>query len=135
MSEGPPQPAGFSAWFPLTPDSVRASAPDEPAAVQLSRADKSLVAYPRGKSAMVFYFYAARSAREALRRLFAEELEQPGASGQGPLAFRVLVGGDSARAHLERLYVEFEERFGGLPILHAAAGPNGRADGDDSTPT
>jgi hypothetical protein len=112
---------GFSQWFPLTSAGVEENAPDAPAAVQLARADKSLVPYPRGKSAMVFYFYAARSAKEALKRLFAEELESAGARGQGPLTFRVLAGGDEARRHLERLYFEFEERFGSAPVLHAEA--------------
>lgn len=113
--------AGFSEWFPLTGAGVELHAPDVPAAVQLSRLDKSLVPYPKGKSAMVFYFYAARSAKEALKRLFAEELEETGARGQGALAFRVLPGGDEARVHLERLYFEFEERFGSAPVLHASA--------------
>ncbi|HEY4223812.1 MAG TPA: hypothetical protein VGO62_20790 [Myxococcota bacterium] len=110
--------AGFSDWVALDPHGV-AAAPDAPAAVQVSRADRSLAHYPKGKSAMVFYFYAARSAREALKRLFADELDDSGARGQGALAFRVLVGGDAARAHLERLYFEFEERFGAPPVLHA----------------
>jgi hypothetical protein len=112
---------GFTDWIALTNDGV-AAAPDAPAAVQLSRLDKSLVPYAKGKSAMVFYFYAARSAREALKRLFAEELERPGARGQGPLAFRTITGGDDVRQHLEKLYFEFEERFGSPPILHASAG-------------
>ena len=69
---------------------------------------------------MVFYFYAARSAREALLRLFKEELEDRGSRGQGPLAFRVLVGGDEARAHLEQLYATFQDSFGGPPVLHVS---------------
>jgi hypothetical protein len=111
-----PDTHSFGAWFPLD-DAHVASAPDAPAAVQLRRADGSLVAYPRGRSAMVFYFFAARSAREALRRLFRDELDEPGARGEGPLAFRVLVG-DDARAHLERLYESFAADFGRAPILH-----------------
>ena len=67
---------------------------------------------------MVFYFYAARSAREALLRLFADELEEPGARGHGALAFRFLKGGDEVHAHLERLFEEFEQRFGASPVLH-----------------
>jgi hypothetical protein len=110
--------SGFGDWIALTSEGV-GGAPDEPAAVQVARADKSLVQYAKGKSAMVFYFYAARSAREALKRLFADELDEAGARGQGALAFRVLTGGDEARLHLERLYFEFEERFGSPPVLHA----------------
>jgi hypothetical protein len=97
---------------------VATNAPDAPAAVQLCRADKSLVQYAKGKSSMVFYFYAARSARDALTKMFADELDTPGTKGQGALAFRVLPGDDAARAHLERLFEEFEQRFGSAPILH-----------------
>ncbi len=111
---------GFSEWFPLDAAGTGQHAPDAPAAVQVSRLDRSLAVYPKGKSAMVFSFYAARSAREALRRLFADELEEPGARGQGALAFRFIAGGDAARVHLERLYFEFEERFGAPPVLHAS---------------
>ena len=39
--------------------------------------------------------------------------------GEGPLVFRVLEGGDEVKAHLERLFAEFEARFGDAPILHA----------------
>lgn len=116
--------AGFGPWLPLTREGVE-SASGLPAAVQIGTEDRRLVGYPKGKSAMVFYFYAARSAREALLRVFKEELETRGSRGQGPLAFRQLVGGDEARAHLEKLYFEFEERFGAPPILHASP------DGDD----
>ena len=108
---------GFGEWQPLTPDGV-AAAPDAPAAVQVSTEDRRLVPYPKGKSAMVFYFYAALSAREALRRVFKDELEERGSQGEGPLVFRVLVGGDEARQHLERLFEEFEQRFGAAPVLH-----------------
>lgn len=110
--------AGFGEWIPLTHDGI-ARCPDAPAAVQVSTEDRRLVQYPKGKSAMVFYFYAQRSAREALRRAFADELDERGARGEGPLAFRVLEGGDEVKAHLERLFAEFEARFGDAPTLHA----------------
>ena len=89
-----------------------------PGAVQLCRADKSLIEYPKGKSTMVFYFYAARSMREALRRLFADELDEPGARGEGALLFRTCAGGDDVKQWIEGLYEEFSERFGRPPILH-----------------
>ena len=108
---------GFSGWIPFDVAGLQ-RAPDAPAAVQLGRADRTLVLYPSGKSAMVFYFYAARSAREALARVFKDELEEPGARGQGPLVYRVLEGGDDARVHLERLFDDFRTRFGRAPILH-----------------
>jgi hypothetical protein len=107
----------FGPWLPLD-DAHLEDVTDGPGAVQLGRADRSLVDYPRGRSAMVFYFYAARSMREALRRLFADELDEPGARGEGPLVFRVCPGGHDARAWLEGLFDEFVERFGRAPILH-----------------
>jgi hypothetical protein len=107
----------FGPWQPLDDAHVLGMA-DVAGAVQLGRADRSLVDYPRGKSAMVFYFYAARSMREALRRLFADELADPGARGEGPLVFRVCAGGDDARAWLEALFDDFVERFGRAPSLH-----------------
>lgn len=110
--------AGFGEWIPLTLEGV-ARCPDAPGAVQVSTEDRRLIAYPKGKSAMVFYFYAQRSAREALRRAFADELDERGARGEGPLVFRVMAGGDDVKAHLERLFTEFEERFGDAPTLHA----------------
>jgi hypothetical protein len=108
----------FGPWHPLTADDVAAHAPDEPGAVQLRRADASLVQYPRGRSAMVFYFYAARSVREALRRLFRDELDEPGARGEGALAFRWSLGGPATRSRIEALYERFVDEFGRAPSLH-----------------
>jgi hypothetical protein len=107
----------FGPWFPLDDDHLEEAA-DAPGAVQLGRADRRLIAYPTGRSAMVFYFYAARSMREALRRLFADELAEPGARGEGPLVWRTCPGGDDVRAHLERLFEEFAASFGRAPSLH-----------------
>ena len=111
--------ADFGDWHPLTRDDVNAHAPDGPAAVQLSRADRMLIAYPTGKSSMVFYFYAARSAQQALLRLFADELAEPGSRDCGPLQFRTARGGDDVKVMLERLYADFERDFGAPPFLHA----------------
>jgi hypothetical protein len=111
---------GFGPWLPLTRAGVE-QASGLPAAVQLATEDRRLVHYPKGKSAMVFYFYAARAAREALLRVFADELETRGSRGEGPLVFRQLVGGNDVLVHLEKLYAEFEERFGAPPILHISA--------------
>jgi hypothetical protein len=108
----------FGPWHPLDAEHVSGAAPDAPGAVQLRRADGGLIAYPRGKSGMVFYFYAARSVREALLRVFRDELEEAGARGEGPLLFRVCPGGDEARALLERLFEAFVDDFGRPPALH-----------------
>lgn len=105
----------FGAWVALD-DAGLAAVPDGPAAVQMRRRD-GLVTYPRGKSAMVFYFYAAKSARTTLREVFADELAAPGVRGHGPLLARWTTD-DGARAALEDLYARFVERFGGPPVLH-----------------
>jgi hypothetical protein len=113
-----PPSAGFGPWSSLSEDRVAHDAPDAPGAVQLRRADGMLIRYPRGRSAMVFYFYAARSVREALKRVFRDELDEPGSRGEGPLEFRVLPGGQEARVRLEQLYEEFDAQFGRPPVLH-----------------
>ncbi len=107
----------FGPWHPLDDEGLTA-APDAPGAIQVCRADRSLVQYPSGKSAMVFYVYAARSVRDAMRKLFGDELDTPGARGEGPLAFRWCAGGDDARVWLEGLYDDFCGQFGRAPILH-----------------
>jgi hypothetical protein len=107
----------FGPWRPLDEAHLN-EVPDAPGGVQLSRADRRLVQYPRGRSAMVFYLYAARSMREALRRLFADELTAPGSRGEGALVWRVCPGGGAVRAHCEALFDEFVERFGRPPLLH-----------------
>jgi hypothetical protein len=117
----------FDDWQALDDETVSLLAPDGPGAVQLSRRDRSLVAYPTGKSAMVFYFYAARSVKDALRKLFADELLAPGARGEGPLLFRCCPGGAPAQTWLEGLFDDFVEQFGRAPILH----PDDDDDDDD----
>jgi hypothetical protein len=112
----PSDPSAFSSWFPLTPDGVREHAPPTPAAVQVRRAE-GLVVYPEGKSAMVFYFFAGASVREALSTAFADELATPGARGHGPLWFRYLAG-ERSQQSLASLFDEFEDRFGAPPALH-----------------
>ncbi len=108
---------GFGEWIPLTAAGLLL-ATEGAGAVQLCRADKSLIEYPKGKSTMVFYFYAGRSVRDALRKVFADEIDEAGARGEGPLSFRFLAGGDEAKRWLEGLYEEFCDRFGAPPILH-----------------
>jgi hypothetical protein len=107
----------FGDWYPLTEAGVD-GAPRGPAAVQLRRA-LGLVRYPRGRSAMVYYFYAADDAARALTTLFADELATPGARGYGALWFRFSVE-ENAREGLEALYHEFSRRFGAPPVLHGA---------------
>ncbi len=113
----------FSGWFPLSEEVIGGSAPRGPAAVQVRQAI-GLVRYPRGRSAMVYYFYAANDAAKALRTVFADELAEPGARGHGALWFRFLEGED-AREALEALYAEFVRRFGAPPVLHGDTGDAG----------
>lgn len=107
----------FGDWYPLTEAGID-GAPRGPAAVQLRRA-LGLVRYPRGRSAMVFYFYAADNAANALSKLFADELTTPGTRGHGALWFRFSEEED-AREGLEALYHEFIRRFGAPPALNAS---------------
>lgn len=105
----------LGAWRPLTTEGL-AEAADAPAAVQLRRRE-GLVAYPTGKSAMVFYFFARTSARTALSTHFADELATPGARGHGPLLFRFSTEPNAERA-LAALLDAFVARFGSAPVLH-----------------
>ena len=107
----------FGPWRPLDAAHLH-EVPDGPGGIQLGRADRRLIDYPRGRSAMVFYLYAARSMREALRRLFADELSTPGSRGEGALVWRACPGGDAVRAQCESLFDAFIEQFGRPPILH-----------------
>jgi hypothetical protein len=102
-------------WFPLTREGL-SEAPDAPAAVQIRRRD-GLVAYPTGKSAMVYYFFAQTSARQSLGTHFADEIERPGARGHGPLLFR-FSSESAADLALHHLFETFVARFGRAPILH-----------------
>lgn len=108
----------FGPWIPLTYDGV-AQAPEGPAALQVRR-EHGLLRYPEGRSAMVFYAFAATGARGALGRRFADELNEAGAEGQGPLLYRTL-DEEGAQAHLEELLARFEQRFGSPPALHSGA--------------
>ena len=106
----------FSSWFELTEQHLAAQAPEEPAALQIKRAD-GLVDYDNGKSAMVGYFFARENARQALADRFTDELETPGARGFGPLLFRHLVT-DDADDILADLLFKFVKNFGEPPILN-----------------
>ena len=111
----------FGGWFPL--DDAPAVAPESAGLLQ-ARAD-ALVAYPKGKSAMVLY--ARSSAPETLRQYV---------SGRGAAALGRAAGigarwirfGESQNAEGEfaRVMRRFQERFGARPAANA-----GVPDGDD----
>lgn len=106
---------GFSSWYPLTDEGIAEHAPKGPAAIQVRRAD-GLVDYPSGKSAMVWYGYL-EEVEETLREVFADEIDEPGARGHGPLQFRYMTG-EGALEDLEKVADKFARRFGGSPVFN-----------------
>jgi len=111
----------FSRWFELTQDGVAAYAPTGPAALQVRRAS-GLHDYPSGKSAMIWYGYAATNAREVLEKVFTEELQTPGLTEHGAQEFRFIEGEEEARESLEKVASKFHRRFGSPPVLNAHSG-------------
>ncbi|QDG53696.1 hypothetical protein FIV42_24010 [Persicimonas caeni] len=108
----------FTSWYPLDRPGVDAHAPEGPAAVQI-RVEEGLVDYPSGRSsAMVCYFYASENARETLEELFGDEIDQPGARGQGPLLFRFIEGRDRPLHHLKKLLYKFHTQFDAFPLFN-----------------
>ena len=108
--------ATFTSWTPLSNEALEA-APVGHAAVQLRRAE-GLVQYPRGMNTLVCFLFCD-DIEVSLTRLCQQELEQPGALGQGPLWFRYLVT-DEAESIIGSRYMRFVQRFGSPPILQAA---------------
>jgi hypothetical protein len=108
----------FTSWFPLSAESIERNAPQSPAAVEV-RVEEGLVEYPSGRSsAMVCYFYATENARDTLEDLFADEIDDPGVRGQGPLMFRYIDGSDRALSHLKKLLHKFHTQFGDFPLFN-----------------
>jgi len=69
---------------------------------------------------MVYYFYAARSAREALKRVFQEELDAPGARGRGRWCF-AFFSVATPRAYTSSASTSNSKRFGAPPTLHVVS--------------
>lgn len=107
----------FSSWFPLTEEGVENNAPSGASAVQIKRAD-GLVDYESGKSAMLCYFYAGDRTGDALRKRFADEIDEPGKRGHGELRFRYLEGGDDAKETLADALFKFVQKFGEPPLFN-----------------
>lgn len=106
----------YSTWFPLNEEGIEASGICGAAAVQVRR-EQGLVDYGAGKSAMVWYGYFSEDSDRKLSEVFRDELEQPGARGQGPLLFR-FYSGDATRDSMVNRARQFAKRFGGPPILN-----------------
>ena len=106
----------FSGWHPLNESALDEVLAPGAGAIQI-RVAEGLVEYPLGKSAMVYFFFAANDARSAMRTLFDDELKRPGCRGLGALWFRYLQG-PGAQERLEDRWAEFVARFGTPPIWH-----------------
>lgn len=109
-------PVQFSAWHPL--DDAGRTAPAAPGVLQ-ARAE-GVVAYPSGKSAMIFYDAAGPST-------LASHVAGPGrpgldrarACGAAYIRFAVTPAG-TAEAELGRLLETFRARFGAVPRANQA---------------
>lgn len=109
----------FSAWYPLA-DAHR-YAPSAPGVFQIRQA-RGLFAYPRGKSAMLFYGHAADLAAGV--RAFRER--HPGLVGEYLCRHQVFDAVGDAESLYRDLLARFHGRFGALPRLHEGAGEAGR---------
>jgi hypothetical protein len=112
----------FSSWYPLAPDAIEANAP-EAAGVYEVRVYGPLLAYPKGRSAMVLYGATgdhAQTLRKALRVLSERGLPAAARSAVGShqVYFRTAA---AQRPHeeLRRRLADFQMRFGAHPIGNA----------------
>jgi hypothetical protein len=106
----------FGAWLPI--DSAVAEAP-EGAGVLQTRAD-SVLAYPSGRSAMVYYAHcpSGGSLRGFVSGLGAGDLQR--ASDAGARWIRFAETSDP-ETDFERLLDHFVERFGAPPVANAGS--------------
>jgi len=109
------RPVRFSAWHPL--DDAGRAAPAAPGILQIRAA--SVMAYPQGRSAMVFYDAAAP------HTLAEHVAASPGRAGldraraQGGTYVRFApTGPEAAARELQRLLHDFGARFGRWPIAN-----------------
>lgn len=117
----------FGAWIPLAAllpaeaGSASPPLPTIPGVFQL-RVEQGLLAYPRGRSAMVAYG-AGSDLQAALAALLRGPIGEH-ARRLGPLLCR-FAAADPHRLpaeHLARLHERFVAQFGSLPLAEAAAG-------------
>lgn len=107
----------FTSWYGLDEEGVQTQAPEGPAALQVRRAE-GLIEYASGhSSAMVFYCYSSKNARETLQEIFADEIAEPGVRGQGELWFRYIEG-DEVLDTLKRRMHKFQTHFGEFPLFN-----------------
>jgi hypothetical protein len=105
----------FGAWIPI--DSAVASAPEGPGVLQ-TRAD-DLLAYPHGRSAMVFYAHCPSdtSLRGFITGIGAIDLRRATEAGARWIRFAET---SAPETDFERLLDHFVERFGAPPVGNGA---------------
>jgi hypothetical protein len=110
----------FGAWLPI--DSAATGAP-EAAGVLQTRADE-LLAYPKGKSAMVYYAHCPSdgSLRAYVGGVGATDLRRASEAGARWIRFAET---SQPETDFERLLDHFVDRFGAPPIANAAATAGG----------
>jgi hypothetical protein len=103
----------FGDWVPI--DRAAASAP-EGAGVLQTRAD-GLVAYPQGRSAMIYYAHcpSGSSLRGFVTGLGADDLVRASAAGARWIRFAET---SEPETDFERLLDHFVERFGAPPVAN-----------------
>jgi hypothetical protein len=108
----------FGAWLPI--DTAAAAAPEGPGVLQ-TRAD-DLLAYPQGRSAMVFYAHCPSdgSLRGFICGIGATDLVRASAAGARWIRFAET---SEPETDFERLLDHFVERFGAPPVANAGAAP------------
>jgi hypothetical protein len=106
----------FGGWLSL--DDAPAQAPDAPGLMQ-ARGEK-LLAYPRGKSAMVLYACCRsdETLRHYVRGRGAQALGRASASGARYVRFGAAQAPD---LELHRLLRHFVDRFGAVPVANLEA--------------
>ena len=107
----------FGAWLPI--DDAVATAPEGPGVLQ-TRAD-DLLAYPQGRSAMVFYAHcpSGGSLRGFITGIGAIDLRRATEAGARWIRFAET---SQPETDFERLLDHFVERFGAPPVANASAG-------------
>jgi hypothetical protein len=112
----------FGAWVPI--DSAAVSAPEGPGVLQ-TRSD-DLLAYPQGRSAMVFYAHCPSdgSLRDFITGIGASDLRRATDAGARWIRFAET---SDPETDFERLLDHFVERFGAPPVANggpAAGAPS-----------
>jgi hypothetical protein len=103
----------FGEWVPI--DSAAASAPEGPGVLQTRAED--LVAYPQGRSAMIYYAHcpSGSSLRGFITGIGATDLLRASEAGARWIRFAET---SEPETDFERLLDHFVERFGAPPVAN-----------------